>query len=878
MPLLLQSQTSCNCGSEVALDAGSGYNSYLWSNGATTQVLTIDPSCPSSSTSYSVTVSDDCGSDTVTHIVSVCNSSQITINDVFYSNGNNCILIIDAPNCCENPQYEWIDPCGSIVSTSAVLSSGGPQGNQITVCGIYTAKLVSCNGCTECSKTTTYNITANGGGGGLNCCGGSCGCTSCTANITGGPVNLFCGSTANYTATSCTGSTLSWEAKIGATTISTGSGTTFSFTPSTNGTYDITLTIIDDCGITTTDNWTTTVSGCSSSCQNCTSSSITPNNTPSCNQSTTFSISCSNTSSFTWSITGGGGTPSGNSLTFTPTTNGTYTVTVNFIDECGNNITKDYSFTISDCITCAPCTPSNITVNNTPSCNQSSIFTVTCGGITAINWSITGGGGTPSGNNFTYTPTSNGSYTVTATFPDGCGGSIIKTYNFTIAGCSSCDCTPTLTFNSSNCVLDLDMNGPNCAAYNTFTLLKWGNNGCGGGNTAYQSGSTTSFPMTTAVSDDTGFELVIFSNTCSPKSSGCEVTFGCGCNDNPIISNSAINCTNTLYLEHVNHGYSNKKNTSIESNSSSSTVNLKYRRRVVEICGTDTIDLINQVLTSEDLEAYNGISFGDATGASSPAYIDGIEITNYNNNSQLQIDLYPIASTHLSGVAGSITPGQLDYRNSNATWATAMKNQIINALDNLYGLSIGIHYDLNTFSSINGSTKQVAIYWKYKKQSNWYSFSNDITANSFKVFRSSLNGWQNGKIWQMYFEGVLSEPFNNTYSQSCGNLTSTIDVFQNNSGYMSFVNLYDYTNDQIIGFTGNDINETNTFVQAAFDDIIDSQVCQYTELTINNECLGASYLWSTGETTKSIKTNITGTITCQVTCPDGCVYNRSITI
>lgn len=347
MPFIALGQTSCDCGQESILDAGSGYVSYSWSSGETSQTINIDPSCPTDSQTYSVTVTDACGNTAInTESLSICTSSQITINTAFFTGSAQiCLLFGNTPSCCENPIYEWIDPCGSIVSMTRFLNA-----TDITVCGFYTINLISCNGCTECSSSASINIQT-GQSNNPDCCGGSCGCTSCPANITSFASTATCNNATSYSATSCTGATLSWNASLAGSTVASGTGSNFSFTTTIDGTYTVTLTVLDDCGITTTDSVTTIVSDCGTGCQDCTSSMITTNNTPSCGVPTVFSVSCSNTSSFTWSITGGGGIPSGNQLTYTPTSSGTYTVTVLFIDECGNQITDTFTFSVT-CTTC----------------------------------------------------------------------------------------------------------------------------------------------------------------------------------------------------------------------------------------------------------------------------------------------------------------------------------------------------------------------------------------------------------------------------------------------------------------------------------------------------------------------------------------------
>lgn len=517
----LGQQTNCLCGQE---------SFYTWDENGTPQTVTFDPACPSDSGTYVVTVTDACGNTgTDSHIINICTAGNLSINTAFYTGSAQiCLLFGNNPTCCDNPQYEWIDPCGSIVSTTRFLNPP-----DITVCGIYTLNLISCNGCTECSDSETIDIQI-GGANTPDCCGGTCGCVSCTANITSFTSVASCNTLASYAATSCTGATLSWDATLGGSSVATGGGANFSFTPSIDGTYTITLTVLDECNVTTTTSVTTTVSNCGTGCQDCTGAMISANNTPTCNSPTTFSIPCSNTSSFNWSITGGGGTVSGNTLTYTPTTTGTYQVDVTFVDQCNNPITDFFVFTVT-CTVCADCTDQQITANNTPTCDDPTIFNINCAGSATVSWSITGGGGSSAGTNFTYTPTASGSYTVTAIVTDDCNNMFTRTYAFTVT-CVACDCTISLLYDEPNCEMDYIVTG--CDSWQ----LRKGINAACNGVTTVASGSSNangSYDICNGLGD--GFyNLVGLENGCPLQQSACLESDCCCVSCQPSLTTSFI--------------------------------------------------------------------------------------------------------------------------------------------------------------------------------------------------------------------------------------------------------------------------------------------------------------------------------------------------
>jgi len=499
---------NCDCGGSATLDAGAGFDTYLWSTNETTQSINVPMLCPSDDGTYSVTVTDDCGQDQDVQTFGVCTSGPISISDAFFNNNGLCIYFTQGANCCENPNYRWTDPCGAVVSTTAVLN--GEFGGQITVCGIYTLELLDCNGCTECYQVATYNIQSSTG-----CCGGNCGCVGCAANINSSTVSITCNGTANYSANTCTGASYSWESTLNGNIVATGSGPNFSFIPNSNGTYVVTLTVLDDCGITSTDMVNTTVNDCQI-CEDCSNSVIFANNTPDCDQLTTFSINCPLGFNYNWSVTGGGGFQSGDQFFYTPTATGTYTVTVTFTDDCGNNLFETFTFSVT-CVACEDCTGSSLIPDGTPQCEEASIILINCSSASNIEWRVNGVLQSETGQTLDFTPTANGTYNVTVQFDDECDNTINESYTFTITDCNNCNCVVSLTHDDIDCEMDYTVTG--CT---NWQLRRSGNANCTGVSTA-ASGSgdaTGSYDICGGLGDGY-YQIVALENGCPAEFSGC---------------------------------------------------------------------------------------------------------------------------------------------------------------------------------------------------------------------------------------------------------------------------------------------------------------------------------------------------------------------
>lgn len=139
-------QNICS-GQSITLDAGAGFVSYLWSNGATTQTITVD-----STGTYNVSVSqNNCdGSSTGPTTVFANITPNAAVSELGTANG---FTVLEASPA--NGSYEWF----SATSPNGAYTSTGISTNTDTVvCGdvaTFYAVAVTQNGCSDTSALQT---------------------------------------------------------------------------------------------------------------------------------------------------------------------------------------------------------------------------------------------------------------------------------------------------------------------------------------------------------------------------------------------------------------------------------------------------------------------------------------------------------------------------------------------------------------------------------------------------------------------------------------------------------------------------------------------------------------------------------------------------
>jgi len=289
-PIVSISGPSAFCaGSSVTLDAGPGFASYLWSNGATTQTITDSPAA---TTTYSVTVTNNAG----------CSG---TASKTVTQNGSPTPAITAAAAVCANSAgnaasvstvsgatYAWTVTNGSITSgqgTNAITYSAGASGN----------------------VTIAISVT-----------GGSCsGSSSKSIPIQAPPVVTITGPT-----TTCPNASFTLDAGAGFATYAWSNGATtrtITVTETATTTYSVTVTTGAGCSaaasqtVTIASGGSVTIAAPSSAVANSAGNHASVSSGPA---GTTYSWSITN-----GGITAGQGTPS---ITFTAGPSGTLTLNI----------------------------------------------------------------------------------------------------------------------------------------------------------------------------------------------------------------------------------------------------------------------------------------------------------------------------------------------------------------------------------------------------------------------------------------------------------------------------------------------------------------------------------------------------------------------
>lgn len=350
----LGNDTTICTGNSVTINAGNAGSTYLWSNGATTQSITVSPS---STTTYSVTVtgSGGCsGTDSKTVTVSgglsvnlgndttICTGSSITINagnagsTYLWSNGATTQSISVSPSSTTTYSVTVTSGGGCTGTDSKTVTVSGLPivnlGNDTTICvgsgltldaGNAGSTYLWSTGATTQSiivgpmSATTYSVTVTNAGG----CSAS---DSKTVNIGLAPsVNL-----GNDT-TICAGNSVTINAgNAGSTYLWSNGATTQSITVSPSSTTTYSVTVTSSGGCTGTDSKTVTVAA---------SLSVNLGNDTTICAGSSVTINAGNAgSTYLWS---NGATTQ--SISVTPSSTTTYYVTVTSSGGCTGTDSKD---------------------------------------------------------------------------------------------------------------------------------------------------------------------------------------------------------------------------------------------------------------------------------------------------------------------------------------------------------------------------------------------------------------------------------------------------------------------------------------------------------------------------------------------------------
>ncbi|MFH0864989.1 MAG: PKD domain-containing protein [Bacteroidota bacterium] len=408
---------ACSCGSlqptqqclgtSSIVTAPPGFSTYSWSTGQTTQSVTYNFPPYVNGTVVSV----------------VCTSVQ------------GCSVTLQTTLSVDPPVFTVNTPAPICAGESATVTVTGTEsytwssppggtGNSITVTpGTTTTYTVTATTAGGCSDIETVTVTVN----------------ALPVASAGNDVTICPGENATLDASGSTGTGLSynWSGGLGTTpqvTVSPSSNTTYTVTVTSNG-----CTASDNVVVTIVNNLSVTATPATSSI--CSGSNVV--------------LTAAGAANYIWSPATGLSSTSGSSVTASPTSNITYTVTgtTGGCSGTASVIVNVNSVSIS-------ATPANPTI-----CSGGNVVLTASGtGLTNYLWSPATGLSTTSGASVTASPTTDITYTVTGTDAIGCSATTSVTVNvITISA--------TATATDENCG---HANGTATVAPSGNCTLSWG--------------------------------------------------------------------------------------------------------------------------------------------------------------------------------------------------------------------------------------------------------------------------------------------------------------------------------------------------------------------------------------------------------------------
>ncbi len=415
LPTVSVNNATICTGQTTTLTATAGLT-YLWSNLATTQSISVNPT---SNTSYTVTGTNanGCSANAVSSVTvnalptvivnnaTICSGQTATLTATGgatygWSTGATTNTIIVNPTT--NSSYTVTETSSSACSANAVASvtvNALPivSVNNATICAGQTASLTATAGLTSYSwsnSATTQSITVNPAsntsytvtGTNANNCS-----SSAVASVT---VNALPTASVNN-ATICTGQTATLTATGGLTSYSwSNSATTQSITvsPTSTTSYTVTGTNANNCSANAVASVTVNALP-----------TVIVNNATICSGQTA-TLTATGGSIYSWNT----GTTT-NEIIVNPSSNTSYTVTETSSSACSS------SAVASVAVNPLP----TVTVNNSTICTGQTTTLTATGGTTYL-WS-----NLASTQSITVNPTSNTSYTVTGTNANGCSSSAV---------------------------------------------------------------------------------------------------------------------------------------------------------------------------------------------------------------------------------------------------------------------------------------------------------------------------------------------------------------------------------------------------------------------------------------------------------------------
>lgn len=610
---------------------------------------------------------------------------------------------------------------------------------------------------------------------------------------------------------------------------------------------------------------------------------------PTCNSVVSISVSgCNLTASVTncpspsWQwYYNGSLIPGATSATYTANNDGTYLVTATGCPSCG-------TLSAQVDVTCAP--PPTCNCSPTATLNNCILSSTSCPGYVGTWYKSANGitGWVPVSTSGTYTPTENAYYKRVYT-KAGCP--TVETNTIQVTCVSSCNIMVSLTSNGS-CQGVATWSG----AGGMVASIQWsyaitsvpGDCSSSSGwvtipstdytfvNNPNGTGSSTLTPQNGAKC----YRLIIdnTNNGCpTPTVNYIYLDPANCCVDNPTLSTQTNGVLYNIQLENRYVGFTAKKNTTISTTANSSSVKMQTQK-VVRMDGTP---IVNTLIDLHTADAWGGKAHLIPKAAND--YMNKIWVKDYNTDTEHEIQLYPLTSAHLTGVAGAVNSTDLliDNTTNFTNWCAEMTKQIKNAMDNLFSLTFNTHYEFTVRAHNNAqpSFYRIGIYWRYKKQSAWWSFSDLKLYNLI-----SQRNRENNEFYHLTFPPVS---FSENYTTPCGQQITAIispkfttEAHTHGGGNIYFADMEITANSNPSTVLGDEFqNETTANVLQTANDTTGSATCNMVTITVINYPGGSTFLWSSGETTDNItKATGSGSYSVTITAPNGCQYIRNITI
>ena len=407
--------TSTICNGQSATLTASGGTSYIWSNGGNTASITVSPG---SSTNYTVTVTNAFGCTATSTTTVTVNSLPVANAGVDQSipNGTSTTLSGSASGGSGSYSYLW-SPAGSLVSSTVQ----NPQTTNLTISTAYTVTVTDNN--SGCTSTDQVIITVTGGSLSLNvttnnssiCNGQSTQLNAIASGGTGSYTYIWSSNPAGFSSTLANPTVSPTVTTTYYVTINDGfNSSSSSVTVTVNQLPIVSITPASQ-SICNGQNATLTASGGTSyswnNGSNTSSITVTPNTTTTYTVTVIDALTCSNTTTSTVTVmntpsatsSNSGPYCSGNNIQLNSSGGSTYswlgpngwssTLQNPSINNSNSSMNGTYSVTVTNAAGCTATSSTTVIVNTSPTVDAGNSISITYGTNTTLNGTATNGSG-----------------------------------------------------------------------------------------------------------------------------------------------------------------------------------------------------------------------------------------------------------------------------------------------------------------------------------------------------------------------------------------------------------------------------------------------------------------------------------------------------